>query len=129
MIPEIGIIPTVLLYSSVFLRACISDGLKFYMVGFSVLCGADSLGIAEALGKIAGRGKTQNSGDLGQGQVCFSKKAFAFPDPAGDHIIDGRNTVFPFEGMGHVIFIDADFLGELIQCDVFFIVLIDIVPH
>ena len=77
------------------------------LVGFPVFRGADPFCVAEALGEVAGGGEAQNRGDLGQGMIRLRQEPFALPDPAGDQVIDGGDPIFPLEGMGHVIFIDA----------------------
>ena len=96
------------------------------MIGFPVFCGTGSFRLAKTLGKVAGGGKTQDAGNLREGKVCFGQKPFSLPDPAGDHIINGRNSVLPLKGMGHVILIDADFLRKQVQGDVFLIVLVKV---
>ena len=99
---------------------------EFHLIGFSVFCRGRPLHIAEGLGEIAGGGESKNGRNLRRREVCLGQKPFSFPNTAVDHIVDGRDPILPLKGMGHVIFIDADLFRQLIQCDVFFVMVVDI---
>ena len=101
---------------------------ELHPVCLSIFRGADPLGVAEALGEIAGGGEAQHGGDLGQAQVCLRQEPLALLDPAGDQIIDGGDAVFPLEGVGHVIFVDAGLLRQQVQGQILLIMLLDVLP-
>ena len=82
----------------------------------------------EYLGKITQGGKAQQLSNLGHGKIRFSQQVLAFVDASCDHIVDRREAVFLFEGMGEIEFIHMSFLSQLFQCQRFFEVKINISP-
>ena len=93
-----------------------------------VFHGTEVLGSAENLGEVAGGGEAKHLGHLRQGQVRLSQQIFAFFNPLGDHVIDGGDTIFPFEGMGKVEFVHMCFFRQLFQSQGFFEMYIDMAP-
>ena len=67
---------------------------------FPVFHGADILRPAEDLRKIAQGGKSQKLRDMGQRKIGLCQQIFALFDPPGRHVINGGDTVFPFESVG-----------------------------
>lgn len=65
--------------------------------------GTHSLDPAEALGKIAGRGKAQHARNLREGHTGFCQEVQTLLDPAGQQVIDRRSAVFPAENMDQVV--------------------------
>lgn len=92
----------------------------------SVLQGRNFLGFAEYLGEVAEGREPQQLGNLGQRQVCFCQKVFAFLNAAVIHVVDGGDAVFPLEGMGQVIFVDVSLLRQGVQGEGLFEVNVDI---
>ena len=99
---------------------------EFDLVVFPVFCRADPFRLLKCLGKVAGGGKTQDGRDLDLREVCLCQEPFALPDAAGDQIVDRGDAVFPFEGVGHIAFVDAGHFRQFIQVDILFIVMINI---
>ena len=100
--------------------------LSIHSVLLSVFHGCDALGAMENLGKVTEGRKTQKLGNLGHGQVGFGKQVFAFLQPAGDHVIDRGDAIFPLEGMGEIVFVHVCFFCQLIQRQGFFEMVVDI---
>ena len=100
--------------------------LKFHLVCFPVLCLRGSFCIAESLGEVAGRRKAQNSCDLRERKVRLGQETLSFFYAAVDDIIDGRNTVFALKGVYHIIFGDADLFCQLVQRDIFLIMVVNV---
>lgn len=100
--------------------------LKFHLVCFPVLCWRGSFCIAESLGEVAGRRKAQNSCDLRERKVRLGQETLSFFYAAVDDIIDGRNTVFALKGVYHIIFGDADLFCQLVQRDIFLIMVVNV---
>ena len=84
-------------------------------LALAVFLGADVLGAVENLGEITQRGKAQQLSNLGHGKIRFGQQVLAFVDASGDHIVDGGEAVFLFEGMGEIEFIHVSFFGQLLQ--------------
>lgn len=94
----------------------------------AVFHGADSLDPAEALGEIAQRGEAQNLGDEGEGVVCLPQEKAALFNTAGDQIADGRGAEFPAKGVGQVELVEMGQLGQLLQSQTLFEVVVNIPP-
>ena len=97
-------------------------------MGSPVLQGADALHPAEALGKVAQGGKTQNLGDEGQGVVRLPEEKAALLNAAGDQVVDGGHAELPAEGVGQVILVQVGQLGQLVQVQVLLEVIVDVPP-
>ena len=63
---------------------------------------------------------------MGQGEICFRQKVFAFVDAPGDHIIDGGNAVLLFESVGEVEFVHVSLFCQLVQGQGFLEMMIDV---
>ena len=99
---------------------------KFHLVCFTIFCRGCSLYVAKCLAKVAGRRKAQNSCDLRERKVRLGQETLSFFYAAVDDIIDGRNTVFALKGVYHIIFGDADLFCQLVQRDIFLIMVVNV---
>lgn len=68
-------------------------------------------------------------GDLRQRVVRGAEEIAALLDTPGNEIVDGRDAVFPAEGMDHIILIDVGQLREQLQIDALLKVAVDIPAH
>ena len=98
------------------------------LVSLSVFHRADCFRFSEALGEIAGGGKTKNAGYLRKGEIRIRKQPLAFLDPAGNHVADGRNPIGFLENMRQVVFVDIGFLRQYIQRDRLLIMDVNVAP-
>lgn len=91
--------------------------------------GTHSLDPAEALGKIAGRGKAQHARDLREGHTGFCQEVQTLLDPAGQQVIDRRSAVFPAENMDQVVLAYMGYSSQVIQSQALFEMIFDITAH
>ncbi len=80
---------------------------------------AYALDPAKTLREVAGRRKPQHVGNLRQGGAGLGQQVQAFPDAAGEQVIDGGRAVFPAEGVGQVIFADMGHRSQIVKGQAF----------
>ena len=92
----------------------------------AVFIGGQAFRLAEALGKIAGRGKAHQLADLRQTVTGVAQHIFAFLNSAAVQIGDRRDAILFLEGMGQIVFVDVGEFGKCFQRDSFAVVAVQI---
>lgn len=93
-----------------------------------ILHGADRLEFTESLREIAGGGKAQDPGDLGQRQIGLAQKETAFVDPALELVVDRTDAKLLLEGMGQIVFVHMGDLCQMLQGQLLLEMGIDVPP-